>query len=1069
MISVPIRRSLSGLLLFGTLALAAEESPLTTMRRLVEEGSYAQAETLARRQIDRLEREGRQDSQDAADTTLVLVEALWRGGKEKNPETLALARRSVEICGKAYGEEDPKFAESLTDLAIVMRRIDDLDGARATLRRVLALKEKTYGPRSMEVATTLSNLSAPEGMSGNFTEARVLLERALSISEERNARTTVVSNILYNLGTLNEHLGDYASSRNYYERAFEIRRRDLSLDHPLTAAASFALGMSLMRLGDFPAARAHYEQALSVQEKTLGADHPEFADSLNSLAVLLGRMGRYAEAKPLQERALSILEKALGTDHTRVLEMRYDLASLLTRMGELDEAKRLLEMTAAVQERVEGPSHPDCGRSLNRLAEVESRLREFPDAQRHFERALAIFEKVYGDDHPDTAASLDGLGQLRYMAGDFERAETLIGQALAIRRAKLGPSHPTVAEELTSLAGVHWAQGKARRAFEESLQAEDILRSHFGRSLRGFSERDALDYEKVRSSGLDMLLSVLASAPSAAASKNDVARGWMALIRSRALVLDQMASLHRTASGQEDPEVAGLFRDFAAASNRMAALVVRGPEPAHPDRYASELQNAGSEKESLERRLAERSASFQRSLEEERSTFEEVRSSLPRNTALVAYALYHRNQQGPARPTRSSDAVRREDPAYMAFVLGAAKDRPVSIPIGEAGEIDRLVDEWRQASVAAPAALPAARERREHLLREAGARLRSRIWDPVAGALGTPGQVFVVPDGALNLISFATLPAGEDRYLIESGPMFHYLSTERDLLAPVEAVRSEGTGILILGGADFDARPGTAGASPSKESSRPANLPKTDAAAAVARIYRSPSASCDDFRALRFDPLPASIEELAEIRAVFEEREAAAGPAAAGVVALTEGGASEEAFKSLAPGHRILHLATHGFFLNDRCASSQVTDGPLLLSGLALAAANRRNEAGPGDEDGILTSEEIAALDLSGVEWVVLSSCESGLGRIQSGEGVLGLRRAFQVAGARTLISSLWKVEDEATREWMRHLYEGRLRGLSTAQAVRQAGLAILDSRRAKGLSTEPFFWGAFTAAGDWR
>ena len=144
-------------------------------------------------------------------------------------------------------------------------------------------------------------------------------------------------------------------------------------------------------------------------------------------------------------------------------------------------------------------------------------------------------------------------------------------------------------------------------------------------------------------------------------------------------------------------------------------------------------------------------------------------------------------------------------------------------------------------------------------------------------------------------------------------------------------------------------------------------------------------------------------------------------------------------------------------------------DAPLLLSGLALAGANRRGDTGPDAEDGILTSEEIATLDLSGVDWVVLSSCESGLGRILSGEGVLGLRRAFQVAGARTLIISLWKVEDETTSEWMRHLYEGRLQGMSTAGSVRYASLAILNARRARGLSTDPFFWGAFAAAGDWR
>src|SRR5262249_49654260 len=114
--------------------------------------------------------------------------------------------------------------------------------------------------------------------------------------------------------------------------------------------------------------------------------------------------------------------------------------------------------------------------------------------------------------------------------------------------------------------------------------------------------------------------------------------------------------------------------------------------------------------------------------------------------------------------------------------------------------------------------------------------------------------------------------------------------------------------------------------------------------------------------------------------------------------------------------------------------------------------------------------EEVASLDLTGVEWAVLSACDTGLGVIRAGEGVLGLRRAFQVAGARTVIMSLWSVEDQTTRQWMQTLYRSRLeRGLDTAEAVREAALTVLRARRAQGLSGHPFYWAGFVAAGDWR
>ena len=150
--------------------------------------------------------------------------------------------------------------------------------------------------------------------------------------------------------------------------------------------------------------------------------------------------------------------------------------------------------------------------------------------------------------------------------------------------------------------------------------------------------------------------------------------------------------------------------------------------------------------------------------------------------------------------------------------------------------------------------------------------------------------------------------------------------------------------------------------------------------------------------------------------------------------------------------------------------SPLMLENPLLLSGFALAGANRRTAAAPGEEDGILTAEEIAGLDLTGTEWAVLSACESGLGAIAAGEGVLGLRRAFQIAGARTVIMSLWPVEDEATHRWMKALYEHRLLDhMSTAESVQQASLDLLHARRAAGESTHPFFWAGFVAAGDWR
>ena len=325
----------------------------------------------------------------------------------------------------------------------------------------------------------------------------------------------------------------------------------------------------------------------------------------------------------------------------------------------------------------------------------------------------------------------------------------------------------------------------------------------------------------------------------------------------------------------------------------------------------------------------------------------------------------------------------------------------------------------------------------------------------------------MVPDGALNLLPLAALPADHEHYLIDGGPTIDYLSAERDLVAPASDRTATAAGLLALGGAAYG----------------PTQTPEAVSSAPAAPVRRN--ATCGTFDSMEFHPLPAARREATDVASLW-------GNLNGGATVLTGARATEAAFKRGAPGKSHLHLATHGFFLGNDCDDTVYTgrgpdglrgiggrkgvkrqrilpDNPLLLSGLALAGANQRRPTRANPEDGILTAEEVAGLDLDGVEWAVLSACDTGVGEIEAGEGVFGLRRAFRVAGARTIIMSLWAVEDRAARAWMRPLYEGRLRDrLSTAAAVRHASQTVLAERRAKGLN-HPFYWAGFVAAGDWR
>jgi len=345
----------------------------------------------------------------------------------------------------------------------------------------------------------------------------------------------------------------------------------------------------------------------------------------------------------------------------------------------------------------------------------------------------------------------------------------------------------------------------------------------------------------------------------------------------------------------------------------------------------------------------------------------------------------------------------------------------------------------------------ASRERRH---REAGWNLRERIWDPVLADLDCVHTVFLVPDGGLHMVNLYALPADDERYLVDEDLYLHTLSAERDLVTLTDR-EATGTGLLALGGVQYDVLP----------SGEPTDLPPATARGdgrRGAEPFFGERLQREDFRSLVFAPLPATAAEVDAIQALWSAH------VDADAILLRGAAASEAAFKRDAPSHRVIHVATHAFFLG---VSETPGENPLLVSGLALAGANHRDRAAAaGEEDGILTAEEIASLDLSGTDWAVLSACDSGVGEIVLDQGVSGLRRAFQTAGVGTLIMSLWPVDDRATLAWMEALYRSRLEaGASTVEAVRAATRQALRARREAGSDTHPFTWGAFVAAGDWR
>jgi CHAT domain-containing protein len=503
--------------------------------------------------------------------------------------------------------------------------------------------------------------------------------------------------------------------------------------------------------------------------------------------------------------------------------------------------------------------------------------------------------------------------------------------------------------------------------------------------------------------------------------------GLSGVLQTKGRVLD--ARLDNVARLQESvkSEDRALFNQLANVAQQHSTLIYRGPGNLPVDVYRVRLGELAAKQEELEAELSKRSVEFRQQVAS--ITVAEVQAALPTDAVLVEWFRYQ-----PFDPKARDQKTKWGKPRYVAYVL---KDdgEPAVVDIGDADTIERLIHDFR-TGLSDP---------RSTFVDRVAKELYDKLVRPLRRHLGNAERWLSSPDGALNLMPFGALMDESGAYLATKVEIT-YLTSGRDLLrfgteAPARSLPA------VVGDPDY-------------------GKPSTQVAEADSTIQ--PSRSSDlDRGGLVFRSLPGTAEEAKVLMALLKIPEEQV---------LTQAKATEASLKQL-HGPRILHIATHGFFLEDNelpaallkpIGFSQdqravpLSENPLLRSGLALAGANERRSG--EHDDGILTAAEVAQMDLRGTQLVVLSACETGAGDIQNGEGVYGLRRALVLAGAETQVVSLWKVADEATKDLMVEYYQRLLKGEGRSAALREAQRTMIrDPRR-----SHPYYWAAFVPIGNW-
>jgi CHAT domain-containing protein/Tfp pilus assembly protein PilF len=908
----------------------------------------------------------------------------------------------------------------------------DHDGAARLFEQALAAQERA-GLEDSLTAALLSDLGLVVFHHGELDRAQALHERAISILEQQGLSGREMVNPLSNLGQVFYARGDLVRAQSLLQRAVSILEK-VDPGAPEVPMILNNLGTMMTTRGELDEAEATLQKALAVTEK-LYPDGRQLAAVHTNLGNLAQERGDLRTAERQMRRALAITERLNPHSMNNALHLS-NLGRVVLAQGDVDGAEEDFRLSLAMTEELA----PDGLRVADELTNVATILAEYrgdlAGAQRLNLRALAIREKQAPDSEA-VALSLYKLGRLAVARGDLDGADAYYRRSLALMEARV-PRSPRVTERLTSLAEVALARGRLDEAQELLRRAIALLEGVPGtlyeararHALGQVLQRQGRLAEAATSFGL-AVDAIEAQVGKLGTSREDEAgfrARWQDYYRD---LIDALLALKRPAEAFHVLE-----RSRAQAFLEMLAGRETELREGIPEEEEKTRRSLGWRYDRLQAQLAQREAQgnaaaaedLRKQLVELRRQYIGVVQKLRDEASPAAALRYPR----PLDVDRSRAAL---DPGtlLLAYSVGREKThlfilsrdgglRVEELGVGEAA-LQEDVRQFRGLVQEARGASP-----RRELMLIVGRRLFDQLIAPAAGAIDGAARLLVIPDGPLHVLPFAALVRDVDRnraqphYLVEWKPVHVVLScTVYEEIRRPRQGDAHGPATLVAFGDPAVGHRKAADASVSGERSVLHDL-------------------------MDVEPLLKARAEVEQITALFP------GHAQAFVGAA----ATEEQVKALRGPISYLHFATHGL-IDPRSP----LDSALVLSIPEVPVEGRDN--------GLLQAWEVFGQVRVSADLVVLSSCESGLGTELRGEGLVGLVRAFQYAGARTVAATLWRVPDEATAALMARFYRALKDGASKDEALRSAQLALVRGAVKLRSASSPYAWAGFQLYGDWR
>jgi CHAT domain-containing protein len=1061
---------------------------------------YSDAETNLKRALDILTKAEGAESKDVAavlDNLGILYQTLARF-----PDAEKVTVQALAIQVNLKGENDPNVATAESNLALIYEKEDKFgeaevlyekalksDQSRGNAEQIeldeaglaklyaetgkyaqseqvaqqeLAEAVKAYGPQDARVADALNDLAVDYALNGKVAESEQAYGKALAMATKAaSPDAALISQIEANAGALLRNEGKYQQAESLMLQALASRTKALGPNHPDVASVLTSLGLLYEYEMRFSDAERALKQALDIDEKALGAGSVQAARDMANLADLYGSHGQSGPADQLYYNAIQVFLKVMAQAPKQTADIVFNGAQQFMSDGNLEVAAKLFNSAGGIYAQVYGQSSLQVANCQARLGSVAEIMGRHDDAERLQKRALATLEQLYGQDDTRLTYSLDGLGKVYLDTQRFADAEPEYLRSLKIDQAHLKPNDPELRDVQADLAALYFAWNKPAQAAPYFKGYLGNLMAEFRANAATMSERERLIYFSTWRLAFPMFFSFVLTnheqMPELTGEMYDY------LLQEKGLVAASAASMRAAVEASGNPQAVAMLDKLASDKAQMAALVedAAGNQANHQ----SQINQLGDEANTLEQTLLKQSAPLIRQQAQNAATWQDVQKALkPGESAVEVTRFQFHNGIGPTA-----------DIYYVALVVTPDCKQPILVNLGkakdlEAGPMLAYRDDVGQTRGFEQQSVPAAAVQARAAAPNTGAAYAA-FWKPLEAALGGAKRVYLSPDGVLNTIPLGLMTDSDGKLLMEKTQL-RIVNSTKDILATQAAAQSKSA--LVVGNPKFDlsaTQQETAiaelrGGATVAGTGVQQGLPAVDAPAMPVQV----SSRGGDLAGGDLNPLPGTQVEVDAVDGLLKS--------AGWQASEYTGDLALKQTVTQAHGPRIVHIATHGFFLSDeelkanaaaQGKTANVDEDPMLRSGLFFAGADRVREGAAleaGVDDGVLTAFEASQLNLEGTELVVLSACETGLGKELNSDGVFGLRRGLQEAGADAVMMSMWSVPDKETQELMALFYKNWTSGMEKPEALRQAQLAERETVKKRYGKDLPFYWGAFVLVG---